>query len=593
MIADLVGRARDGDPEAYTELVRRFQDAVYATAYQAVLDPEAARDLAQDTFVRAYEALGSLRDPASFPGWVIRICRNLAASWLRRPDRAWVSIDGLHVPAPDIAPAIASDDLVSRALSALPEENRLALSLFAVNGYTYDEVAELTGVRTTTVKGRIHRAKRKLAAEVFGMVEESLKNKAPQPEFTVETVRRSLDRARELVQSQQLVRARAAADEVLETLPKLDVNEEERRKLREEGLGLVQRATLFADNERWAEATREALRLCDERGDLKGVADHLAALSHHARGITGPESTALLERAIDLYRELGEPELLAQKLFFVGWGDVARGEAERGFRQWEEARSALQPLPYGAWHACFDATDEFLRLAAGRLDPARHVTWGTGCDSLQTDGERLAFLGQPGYSTHTTRQADDMAKFESGFCLFGWLRWFPWRGPEPGYEEELPTFSFTGNPTHTRLWVEMDGATVETPAGRFADCLLVRATVAESPADHGTESQQRDLNRMWCGERWLWLARGVGPVAYRHEQADGVVVHPVLTHHECPEKKTEWVPLVAGARWEFAPADPPETFDAQVVVRLTHLLEDGTGYLATSMFGNLHDDQPS
>ena len=76
MIAELVSRARRGDAEAYTDLVRRFQDAVYATAYQAVLDPEAARDLAQDTFVRAYEALDSLREPASFPGWIVRICRN-------------------------------------------------------------------------------------------------------------------------------------------------------------------------------------------------------------------------------------------------------------------------------------------------------------------------------------------------------------------------------------------------------------------------------------------------------------------------------------------------------------------------------------
>ena len=87
MIAKLVCRARDGDAEAYTALVRRFQDAVFATAYHTVLDFDAARDIAQDTFVRAYESLGRLHDSACFPGWVVRICRNLAVSWLRRPER--------------------------------------------------------------------------------------------------------------------------------------------------------------------------------------------------------------------------------------------------------------------------------------------------------------------------------------------------------------------------------------------------------------------------------------------------------------------------------------------------------------------------
>ena len=74
MVAELVGRVRQGDSDAYADLVRRFQDAVYATAYQAVLDADTARDLAQETFVRAYEHLSSLRDPAAFPGWVTRIC---------------------------------------------------------------------------------------------------------------------------------------------------------------------------------------------------------------------------------------------------------------------------------------------------------------------------------------------------------------------------------------------------------------------------------------------------------------------------------------------------------------------------------------
>jgi hypothetical protein len=73
--------------------------------------------------------------------------------------------------------------------------------------------------------------------------------------------------------------------------------------------------------------------------------------------------------------------------------------------------------------------------------------------------------------------------------------------PAVGHEEELDTFSYTGNPTRTRLWVGSDGDFVEVPAGRFEDCLLVRATVTESPLGEGAQSLQRATNRLRCGER--------------------------------------------------------------------------------------------
>jgi len=85
MVAEWVARAQAGDDEAYTALVRRFQDAVFGAAFQKVLDFEAARDIAQETFVRAYERLNHLREPAAFPGWLLRIAHNLAASWMRSP----------------------------------------------------------------------------------------------------------------------------------------------------------------------------------------------------------------------------------------------------------------------------------------------------------------------------------------------------------------------------------------------------------------------------------------------------------------------------------------------------------------------------
>ncbi len=587
MIAELVRRAQNGDAEAYTELVRRFQDAVFATAYHTVLDFEAARDIAQDTFIRAYEKISSLRDPASFPGWVVRICRNRAASWLRNPRRQCLPLDAVTPPTRDIAPVIEARDLVRRALSAVPEDNRLALSLFLVNGYTYKEVANLTEVPVTTVKGRIERAKRKLATEVLAMAEDNLKTNAPDEEFTLDTVRKSLEKAGEALDSYQWVIAKSAAEEALETLSDLAGDEDEVRSLRLDALNLIQASTSFADKQCWREAVREGLSVCEESGDMSKAGTYLYELATGDQELTQTERDALLQRCFELLREHGENRQLGYALFQHAWGHIGRDHFETGFQFLGQARTAIKDEPYGSTHACLDATDEFQRLTDDGLDTKRMVEWGAGCDVAQLDGERLVHHSQPGSSWHTGKR-EEMAKCTNGFHMLLRTGWLPYTGPAPGYEEEKTTFSYTGNPTQSRIWIEADDVSVTTPVGDFDDCLLMRATTTESPLDVDAESREGQLNKVVCGERYCWLARGVGPVAFRAEREDDIVEHAVLSKFECLEQREEWVPLVVGTRWEYVPAEPPEDFDALVVVRLTHLDEDDTAYLATTSVGNRH-----
>jgi len=581
MIAELVSRARRGDAEAYTELVRRFQDAVYATAYQAVLDPEAARDLAQDTFVRAYEALDSLREPASFPGWIVRICRNLAASWLRRPDRQWVSLEGLQVPAPDIAPWVASDDLVTRSLSALPEENRLALSLFAVNGYTYDEVAELTGVPTSTVKGRIHRAKRQLAAEVFGMVKESLKGSTPDEAFTRRAVEESLERASTLLTAQRKAEALPLAEEALAALGTLTPDRGGPLDLRRRALGAIRSATFLVDHERWLEATRQDLHLCEEAGDTEGLARRLQDLAYYSM-VTPPEKEALIDRAMALLRTLGRLDLVAQGTCFRGWDSLLGSDLDQAAALFDEAREALRGEPYCAEHALLEAYDLLWSLCGGAPDLERGGLWRAQGMGLVVEDGWLKPTGTVAnnYYGGTHR---DWALCSEGFNSFWFWTRLPHADVDPALREELPTFSYTGNPTVTWLWLEPGTGPVETPAGRFEDCLLVRSTTTESPLDEGTETRQRGWNRMWCGERFLWLARGVGPVAYRHERFHGPLEHCVLSRFECPMPQDVWVPVALGTRWEWQPANAPSGFYAAAVRQVVHVA-DSKAYMAHAIY---------
>jgi RNA polymerase sigma factor (sigma-70 family) len=598
VLADLVGRAQGGDAEAYTELVRRFQDAVYATAYQTVLDADVARDIAQETFVRAYQALARLRRPESFPAWIVRICRNLATDWLRRPERRWVPLDEASPAESDPAATAAARDMVNRALAALPNDSRLALALFLVDGYTYSEVAGLTGVPVTTVKGRIERARRRLATEMVGMVEDTLKGSAPDEGFALEAVRESLAKARDALEKKELGDARAVAEEALTALASIEENASERDHLRLEALGVVRDATFFPDSERWSEAMRETIALADASDD-KDTELWKAWLSHllyeqalHDRKLSDEERAAVQERALKLFEETGQTVMMGQALFFRGWHRIGGGEFETGFADLGQARAAMKDEPYNSWHACLDASAEFERLTRGQLDTERRVAWGATCDVMVVDGDRLAHRGQPGFSSSSGTLAEMMKGAEPFTQLLWQVGWFPHQGPEPGFEEEKPAFSYTANPTHARIWVEIGDAPVGTPAGTFEGCLLLRMTQTESPLDVETGSPEKNHNSIWCGEKWCWFARGVGPVAYRAERTDGIVEHAVLSRFECPEQRDEWVPLVVGTRWEYVPAEPAEDLDALMVSWLSHVDDQGTWYMPHTVVANRHEPSP-
>ena len=166
----LVDRARKGDFDAFEQLYKQHSGRVYALCLRLAADPVEARELTQDTFVRAWQALPRFRADASVTTWLHRIAVN-AMLERRRGDRrrsARVSlvdddeegeaqIAGV-VPAPDVATAI---DL-ERAIGALPPGVRRAFVLHDVEGYTHEEIATMTGLAAGTLRAQLHRARQLL-----------------------------------------------------------------------------------------------------------------------------------------------------------------------------------------------------------------------------------------------------------------------------------------------------------------------------------------------------------------------------------------------------------------------------------------------
>ena len=166
---ELVARSNGGDPDSFNELIRRWERPIYALAYRQIGREEDARDVCQETFLRAYRALNGFRGQAKFSSWLYRIAINLCRDWMRRERRTPVmqapedvdlmDLAAAREPSESIEDRIARNDLaraVERAMAVLPEEQRSAIVLKEYHGLTFQEIADLVGCPLSTVKTRLY-----------------------------------------------------------------------------------------------------------------------------------------------------------------------------------------------------------------------------------------------------------------------------------------------------------------------------------------------------------------------------------------------------------------------------------------------------
>lgn len=180
----ILDRCRAGDALAWEALVRTFQSRIYAIAYHYVNNPEDARDLAQEVFVRVYQRLDTCPDPGMFLPWIIRITRNACLDHLRRRKaRHYDRKVGLEAVAelPDRRDTPeqqwAHDSrklLIYRALQELTGLNREIILLKEIQGLQLEEISSMLNVPLGTVKSRSNRARMELARKVMELSSEPL-----------------------------------------------------------------------------------------------------------------------------------------------------------------------------------------------------------------------------------------------------------------------------------------------------------------------------------------------------------------------------------------------------------------------------------
>jgi RNA polymerase sigma-70 factor (ECF subfamily) len=168
--AELVSRTRAGEPDAFGTLVARYYDACWRFAYHMLGERADAEDVVQDTFLRAYLAIGRYDERDQFRGWLFRIltnqCRNAQTSRGRRTRRFVqddVAIDTAAAPPPGVATGVEDAALI-KALGQLDPAQREALLLKYAEGLEYSEMSAMTGAGESALKMRVKRGSERLRA---------------------------------------------------------------------------------------------------------------------------------------------------------------------------------------------------------------------------------------------------------------------------------------------------------------------------------------------------------------------------------------------------------------------------------------------
>ncbi|RKU24395.1 hypothetical protein C6499_17140 [Candidatus Poribacteria bacterium] len=210
--AVLIQRVLDGDDTAFSALVRKYQRSVHALAWRKIGDFHIAEDIAQDTFLKAYQRLSTLKEPQSFASWLYVITANHCKAWLRKNQRWTRSLEetssaqlekatysGYIIAENERMTVETQREVVKKLLAKLQESDRTVITLYYLGGMTYGEISEFLGVSEAAIRNRLYRARRRLKKEE-PMIREALGNFQITPSLT-DNIMREISRLKPVAPS--------------------------------------------------------------------------------------------------------------------------------------------------------------------------------------------------------------------------------------------------------------------------------------------------------------------------------------------------------------------------------------------------------
>jgi RNA polymerase sigma-70 factor (ECF subfamily) len=165
-----IDRILAGDQSVYAELVDKYKSYAYTIAQKILQNRPEAEEATQDAFIKAYHHLQGFNRQSKFSTWLYRIVFNTAISYKRRNRQQFQSIENTVIEYSQEAEGMLEKNdkkkFLQQAMAKLSEADRTALTLFYLEEFSLDEIAEITGMQANTAKVRIHRARQRLADEL-------------------------------------------------------------------------------------------------------------------------------------------------------------------------------------------------------------------------------------------------------------------------------------------------------------------------------------------------------------------------------------------------------------------------------------------
>ncbi|MDH7601089.1 MAG: sigma-70 family RNA polymerase sigma factor [Armatimonadota bacterium] len=491
---ELIKRFWLGDVDAFTELVRRYRDAVYGYCYHKTGSFEDARDLAQETFIRAYTHLDQLRDPSSFGAWIRTIAGNLCKQWARRKSRALEAL----TEADAACRQQPKDRSVEEALATLPENERLVLVLHYIDGYTYADIARFLGLTEDAVRGRLHRGRERLRSEVLEMTQRAFEGNRLDEAFVVEAVNRAVREAHDTYISDKEL-SRRKIQEAQELLNK--INTTSPRDPVAVGKALLElsvREFVLTEYEPYREHLNRARQLFEQAGCQEGIADCLAQQAYEAL------SEGDIRKAYDLFAQVE--------------------------KYWKRRRAEDPTVTNYKFLACLRGIEAF----GFDKGPLWDVFFQAGeCFFARDDGQILYDAGMKmGGHGH---KCPKRIPFPSGLTPLPLVL----LRTEPQVGDTLRFLTFHGKPEESILETLSD--TVSTPAGTFTNCARAVCRVFSEPG--------------WTGDviatRKLWFAPGVGIVRIAYQAAGETEDNSELVDFHLEVPSEDYLPLAVGNWWKW------------------------------------------
>lgn len=496
-----------GSAEAFEQLVNDHKLLLYSIAYS--IAPHAdADDIVQETFIHAYTHYGSLKDPTRLSAWLCAIARNKAIDCAKKASHI-LSMDVLNNAVTSFTPESVylhreEHSRLWESISSLSDKNREVLLLFYFAGKNIREIAALLSLPEGSVKSRLSEGRKKLKKELLDLMNNErirIENNDIFSRIHTET-----QRAQQAIQKNNRPLAVEICSAVIPEEMDLSTLTREELQILSSLYSTRGNAAEYTDHDAaLADYTRslEIVQESDDPGWLyKACSFYASQLSNRGRM---EEAGRYYRLSLAYARQSGDINHLADALYWYGMHFIDE-DGQAGFTEILSLKERL--------------------LAEGDITGLTAYTLAFSINHILCQGIPLNALG--GYSSCAPGIRHKNGQYFSGGepgCCYGKTTLFPdiirhifeinpflSEEMRPGFCLEQNTFSFSSLPIRTAAEVLADDEELDTPAGRFADCLHVRYT------NHLSEGEDKPANLKNNGTKDIWYAPDVGVV--------GIDFHP-------------------------------------------------------------------